>query len=383
MAAGPNTSHQSDLTIRYGRVFFAPKTRTARDQTLDLRDYMVLPGLINAHDHLEFNLFPRLGRGPYANADEWAKDIYKPLEEPLVQHLRVPKPLRLWWGGLKNLLCGVTCVAHHNPYDPATFEDGFPINVVRRFGWAHSVTFSSDVEKSFRRKPSGSPFIIHAGEGTDEQSRREFQRLRNAQVLQSSTVLVHGVALGSEELTFLKNCGASLVWCPTSNLFTLGQTLSAETLNSGIPIALGSDSALTARGDLRDEIECAVRYVDPARVYGMVTGAPARILRLTAGQGIIQEGSFADLLVVRAQGDSPASALSGLHPEMVFLKGRLKLISAALAADLGMNDLPEFEAIEIEGRGKWLVKASVRSSVALTESVLGTGAFLAGRRVIA
>ena len=383
VAMGANLSWQRDLIIRYGRISFSSKTRSTRVSTLDLSGFMVLPGLVNAHDHLEFNLFPRLGRGPYPNAAAWAKDIYRPQEEPIAKHLQVPKPLRLWWGGLKNLLSGVTSVVHHNPYDPAVFDRDFPVRVIRRFGWAHSLAFSADVVNCFRHTPSGAPFIMHAAEGTDEQSRREIHCLKKAQVLRPSTVLVHGVAINSEDVDVLRSAGASLIWCPSSNLFTLGQTLSPEVLHSGVPIALGSDSALTAGGDLIDEIELASHYVNLGRVYGMVTGEAARILRLGEGQGMIQEGGFADLLVVHAQNSTPAAALAGLRPELVFLKGQLKLISASLASHLRLNDLPGFEPVEIEGRGKWLVEAKVRSFVAATQRVLGEDFCLAGRRVIA
>ena len=68
-----------------------------------------------------------------------------PDRSPVKEHLAVPKAVRLAWGGLKNLLSGVTTVAHHNPYEAAVFENGFPVRVVKRFGWAHSLHFSPDV----------------------------------------------------------------------------------------------------------------------------------------------------------------------------------------------------------------------------------------------
>ena len=33
------------------------------------------PGLVNAHDHLDFSTFPFLGRPPYASVYEWAADV--------------------------------------------------------------------------------------------------------------------------------------------------------------------------------------------------------------------------------------------------------------------------------------------------------------------
>jgi cytosine/adenosine deaminase-related metal-dependent hydrolase len=114
-------TERMDVSIRHGRIVgFGPGR--ARDLEVDLSGYLLLPGLINAHDHLEFNLFPRLGRGPYGNAVEWARDVYHPDCPPVAQHLALTKRIRLLWGGLKNLLSGVTTVAHHNPYDSVAFD---------------------------------------------------------------------------------------------------------------------------------------------------------------------------------------------------------------------------------------------------------------------
>src|SRR5712671_2457930 len=120
---------------------------------VDLTGLRIFPGLVNAHDHLEFALFPQLGNGIYPNATAWARDIYHPDRSPVREHVRIPKQLRLLWGGLRNLAAGVTTVSHHNPYDPC-FDEDFPVRVVERYGWSHSFSFGDDVAACHARTPA-------------------------------------------------------------------------------------------------------------------------------------------------------------------------------------------------------------------------------------
>ena len=51
----------------------------------------------------------------------------------------------------------------------------------------------------------------------------------------------------------------------------LGRTVSRAVLRSGIPMALATDSALSAPVDLLDELAVARKYLPPARLYEMVS----------------------------------------------------------------------------------------------------------------
>jgi len=288
-------SERIDLVIKGGRIL-PFDSRFEGGVELDLTGHLLLPGLINAHDHLEFNLFPQLGRPPYANASEWAADVFRPGESPVKEHLQVPKRVRLLWGGIKNLLSGVTTVAHHNPYQTSIFNYRFPVRVVKQFGWAHSLAFSPNLFEAWRNSPRRWPFIIHAAEGVDATAHNEVPRLKELGLLTSRTVLVHAVATTPADLRTIAQSGASIVWCPVSNLFTLGKTLSPEAFGSGVTIALGTDSALTAQGDLIDHLKCAGRETWP-----LVTINAARILNLSAGQGTIRERGVADVVRSRTR----------------------------------------------------------------------------------
>jgi cytosine/adenosine deaminase-related metal-dependent hydrolase len=380
VARSANCAERLDIEIRCGRV--QPFGSSAvHGPELDLDGYLILPGLINCHDHLEFNLFPRLGQGPYPNATAWAEDIYHPDCSPVREHLAVPKAVRLAWGGLKNLLSGVTTVAHHNPYEPAVFENGFPVRVVKRFGWAHSLHFSPDLVSRYRSVSKRWPFLIHAAEGTDANAAAEIRELERAGVLSSRTVLIHGVGIDCDSLELLLRRRVSLVWCPSSNLFMLSRTLRPEVLRSGLPICLGTDSALTCEDDLAVEIAVARRAggLTAEDIYPMVTTQAARVLHLNRGEGEIREHGIADLLVVSDRGQNPSEALQEFVPALVILGGRIQLVSIKLAARMDPLLTRHLQKIELEGRGAWLVNLDISVLRAVTETLVGHDFQLSGR----
>jgi cytosine/adenosine deaminase-related metal-dependent hydrolase len=373
VALGPTRAAKLDVTIRGGRI--AAVGRAGKG--IDVSGHLILPGLINAHDHLSFNLFPLLGRPPYPNAGVWARDVYRPDESPVREHRNVPRDVRIAWGALKNLVSGVTTVAHHDPDSRQAMKD--LLVRVAKAGWAHSLEFTTEVGRRFRETRPGVAFIIHAGEATDAAGAEEIFALDEMGVLDERVAIVHGVAFDARGLRLMKRRGASLIACPVSNLYTLRQTLKRSVFSTGIPVALGTDSALTAPGDLLDALRAArsIWNLSAARLYSMVTTIAASVLHLGDGRGEIRQGGVADLIVIQDPGCSPAKALLDLRRvEMVIVGGKIRLASRRFATLVN-----GFESITIAERGAFLVNAPVRAMYQVTAARLGAGFRLAGRRV--
>jgi cytosine/adenosine deaminase-related metal-dependent hydrolase/SAM-dependent methyltransferase len=392
VAIGPQESVQADIVMDQDRVGFlgcsyaksASITET-NSSTLDLSGYLVLPGLINSHDHLEFALFPRLGKGDYRNFTEWADDIHHPDSSPVREHRSVPKDTRLWWGGIRNLLSGVTTVCHHNPYHPDVFANGFPVRVLHDFGWAHSLVMDADTASKYRGTPADQPFILHLAEGTSPQCAQEIFELNQAGALDDRTVVVHGLGLDGPGIALLKSRGAALVWCPTSNFFLFGKTHSKHSIEEFPFIALGSDSPLTSQGDLLDELRFAHDHVSiPVEsLYSQITTSAAQILRLKCGEGSLRVGSVADMIAVRETSLTPAETLASCsyrEIELVILAGRVQLASPLLLERLPRHLTEGLEPLDVDGCVRW-IRAPVRRLFSEASSILGDDLHLNGRKV--
>jgi cytosine/adenosine deaminase-related metal-dependent hydrolase len=334
------------------------------DCVVDLDGAFVLPGLVNAHDHLELNHYGRLkGRERYQNASQWIDDMRPRLvSDDRIRRARAhPLVDRVFIGALKNLLSGVTLVAHHNPFY-RELRRAMPVRILRRYGWAHSFLLErqpagargepgGQVAQRWRSTSPALPFFVHLGEGVDAEAAAELPRLAALGCLAANTVLVHGVAIDRDGWTQVAAAGASLVWCPASNDFLFGRTVNVRELASRdreyfTRVALGTDSRISGARDLLDELRAAgaATRVTARHLFAMVTRNAAEILRQPRA-GRIAVGVPADLVVIPPLAGDVADSLLETHRRDV----RLVMVGGRpLVGDQGLSEV--FRARRIPAR---------------------------------
>lgn len=279
-----------------------PKEKTIH---LDFEGALVFPGLINSHDHLDFNLFPRLGNGIYANYKEWGRDIHlhnKALIDPV---LRIPQELRVQWGVYKNLLNGVTTVINHGR--PLTVPDGL-ITILQPLS-LHSLgtekNWKYTLNKYYKKKPA---FVIHIGEGTDKITAGEVDDLIRWNIFRRDLIGIHGVAMGERQAASFR----ALIWCPDSNYFLFSMTAPIDLLKHKTRMLFGTDSTLTAGWNLWEQLRLAraQKMTGDAELLDMLTRTPADIWGLE-DSGSLHAGRWADMVVADVGAAADAKATPG------------------------------------------------------------------------
>ena len=308
------------------------------EEKVMFRDALAFPGLINSHDHLEYNLFPQLGNRIYKSYLDWGADIHSENKNIIETISKIPKQLRAEWGVYKNLLNGITTVVQHGEY----FNIENPlINIFQDCYSLHSVR----LEKNWKLKlnkpfAKDQPFVIHIGEGKDENAFEEINELIQWNLFKRKLVVVHGVSMNEEQARSFE----ALVWCPDSNYFLLNETAKVDELKKQTKILFGTDSTVSAGWNVWDQLRLArkTKMLTDQELYDSLTVSPAGIWKLN-GRGSLEEGKIADIVVARIK--DPKNLMDSffqLNPAdilMVISNGEIVLIDATLYSQLELKGL--------------------------------------------
>lgn len=321
----------------------------------EFTDAIAFPGLINSHDHLDFNLFSQTGNRIYNNYTEWGNDIHENNNKEINAVLKIPQDLRVQWGLYKNLLNGITTVINHGKQlrirdDLITvFQDCYSLHSTRfEKNWKHKLN---------RIFINHYPFVMHVGEGTDDPSHREIDQVIKWNFFKRKIIGVHGVAMDEKQAASFR----ALIWCPASNYFLLNNTARVNKLKRKTQILLGTDSALTAGWNFWEHLRLAknTNMLDDTQLFDSISSTAASVWRLN-DSGSIGVNKRADIIVAKKKNNSSSlEAFYALNPEDILLvmhKGKIRVFDDELKDQvihrgLGTND---FSRIIVNETGKYI-----------------------------
>jgi 5-methylthioadenosine/S-adenosylhomocysteine deaminase len=231
----------------------------------------------------------------------------------------------------------------------------------------------------------GVPTHVHVAETQEEVDmllqrcgRRHIEWLADLGCLGTDTQLVHAVHVTDAELDLIAQSGATVVHCPTSNMYLAsGVAPVRKMLDRDIPVALGTDGS--GSNNSQDLLECAkiaallvkhatgdAQAVLPGDVVQMLTVSGARLWNTAWQSGArLIAGAPADITIVNLNNPrcqpvhSAASALvynaSGADAHTVIVDGRILL-------DAGRVTMLDEEALLEECRhaaGRLMTRAEI------------------------
>jgi 5-methylthioadenosine/S-adenosylhomocysteine deaminase len=317
-------------------------------------DSFIFPGLIDLHNHLTWNLFPRW---PPAN---WKPTDWDPSKKFGArydwQQLQTYKddldsPHRSlfdegWgcemnrFGEVKALAGGATsslgslgpekCIEglvrdldfYSGIYQTDDFKSEKLVNNV------FPLEMSVDAASALRSNLSSgqvNAFIVHLAEGANSNASaaREYKMFVGHGFLRPGVSVIHGVALKAPQFQEMAAHGVGLIWSPRSNLELYGTTADiASAKSAGVVLAIAPDWSPSGSSGMIEELKYAAAWnarqhpkvLEDSDFVKMATIYPAQLAGLSDKIGSLSRGNLADLLVLKKTGTDPYAALVHATP---------------------------------------------------------------------
>ena len=369
---------------------------------------VIIPGLVNAHSHLEYAVYSGFGDG-LGDFARWVN-----LHTERKRHIGWPESLDIArLGAAECLASGVTTIGDCSfsgaagvaagelglggivyleifGSDPdaalarfaALRERAEPgLSELLRLGVSPHAPYSVSVEVYRACAELGLPLATHLSESESEvrylrdgggawqgidwlvapAGTTGTRLLADAGLLGPELLVAHGVVLDDEEIALLASYDVAVVHCARSNAF-LGSGIAPlhELRKAGVRVGIGTDSPASAPSfDMFDELRAAVALarirarspeaLSPGEALELATLGGARALGLAGEIGSLEPGKRADLAVISLAG-SPY--LPWEDPAVaVVLGGSPTRVVTTLVEGTLRYDRETFEWRELQQRG--------------------------------
>jgi len=288
-------------------------------------DAVISPGLINAHDHTEYNTTGPIGHGTtrWDHRNGWRTGAGgEPKLSGSPKKTADPKviaaaELRFVMGGatsiigsggvgglLRNLASFKDPTQLEGLTGPTVFFDTFPL------GDSNGTELTSGCAYPNPRPPgtafgTGSSYAAHVAEGINTAAENEFLCVSGSLgLLTEQTAIIHGVGLNATDVEAIAKAKAKVIWSPRTNLSLYGNTAPVTVMKHlGVTLALGTDWLASGSMNMLRELACADTFnqaylantFTDEDLWLMATRNAAVAARFDTEIGELKPGMFGDV----------------------------------------------------------------------------------------
>ena len=329
--------------------------------------YCIYPGLINNHDHLLSDVFKKRNNF-YGLAD------IDPFIRPYLDKIYSSSQRNqfMLYGIYQNLFSGTTTVFSFDKFTENLEVPQTPIRILAEYNFyrhypltKYSITDKEEAEYyASLSRTYEKPFSIHIEEGLTNVRTQELGMLNEWGLLDNYSLLVHGIGFSREDVDLISQKNASLVWCPSSNIFLINATAPIDyALKKDVNVVVGTDSALIGSINLLDEIKYADKLyqnlwkerLEPQNLVKMITTNAAKALKIDKQVGSLEAGMLADIIIIPCDENHPYESLINSEEKdisLVLFEGKPKYGDTEI-----ISFFPEenWNKIDICGNEKYVV----------------------------
>jgi len=340
------------LSISDGRIVtIGPSATTHGTNTPVKLPGIILPGFIDLHDHLTWNVQPRwlpsrkfLNRYEWQDAAEYDRVLYNPhyaAMNTVSCEAEIYAEIKALAGGATSSLGGL--LKNDKYPDNQKCVAGLVRNLDTDSGFSHPTsdsacpTAKAETDRTLLDVVENEIFplelthdrfdyllcalgnrtlrglVVHLSEGAnaDSAAHREYSMLSKeillggkdgkTPIVRDGLALIHGTALRDADFLGLKASNVGLIWSPRSNDELYGSTTNiASARLAGIDIAIAPDWSPSGSAGMLQEMGYALRRYGIASgdLMSMATSTPAKLVRISDYIGALAPTKFADFVVI-------------------------------------------------------------------------------------